>query len=120
MLTKKKKKTNEFRVHLHLEVQRKSSNSLPKALGGSQMVEKRKVSIFIACIGNREMCFASLGSFKTKLQIPQYLAQWEEEYNLSLQVGGLDIQSIIEGKERDTYDLRGRIRKGQVAFAWFC
>lgn len=48
------------------------------------------------------MCFASLGSFKTKLQITQHLAQWEEEYNLSLQVGGLDIQSIIEGKERDT------------------
>ena len=61
-----------------------------------------------------------LTSFKTKLQIPQHLAQWEEEYNLSLQVGGLDIQSIIEGKERDTYDLRGQIRKGQVAFAWFC
>ena len=85
-----------------MEVQRRSSNSLPKALWGSQMVEKSQVSIFIACIGNREMCFASLGSFKTKLQIPQHLAQWEEGYDLSLQLSGLETQSIIEGKESDT------------------
>lgn len=49
-----------------------------------------------------EMCFASLGSFKTKLQIPLHLAQGEEGYDLSLQLGGLETQSIIEGKESDT------------------
>ena len=45
---------------------------------------------------------ASLGSFKTKLQIPLHLAQGEEGYDLSLQLGGLETQSIIEGKESDT------------------